>query len=75
MKTLIETIARSLVDHPHDVQVTEKQREQTIVYQLSVHPDDTGKVIGKQGKIAKALRTVVNAAGATKGKRIYIDIN
>ncbi|GGK14333.1 UPF0109 protein [Caldalkalibacillus thermarum] len=75
MKTLIETIARSLVDHPQDVQVTEKQREQTIVYQLNVHPDDTGKVIGKQGKIAKALRTVVNAAGATKGKRIYIDIN
>ncbi|MDQ0337530.1 putative RNA-binding protein YlqC (UPF0109 family) [Caldalkalibacillus uzonensis] len=74
MKTLIETIARSLVDHPQEVQVTEKQHEQAIVYQLSVHPDDMGKVIGKQGKIANALRTVVNGAGSKQGKRIYIDI-
>lgn len=74
MKALIETIAQSLVDHPEDVRIEEKESERSIVYELSVHPDDMGKVIGKQGKIAKAFRTVVYAAGAKSDKRIYIDI-
>ncbi len=74
MKELIETIARSLVDHPEDVHVSVTEDERKIVYQLTVHEEDTGKVIGKQGRIAKALRTVVYAAGAKSDRRIYLDI-
>lgn len=74
MKALIETIARSLVDHPEDVQVTRQEREDAIVYHLTVNPQDVGKVIGKQGRIAKALRTVVYSAGAREKKRIFLDI-
>jgi hypothetical protein len=75
MKALIETIARSLVDHPQDVKVTEQEREDAVVYRLTVNPSDVGKVIGKQGKIAKAMRTVVYAAGAKGNRRIYLDID
>ena len=75
MKALIETIARSLVDHPQDVKVTEQEREDAVVYRLTANPSDVGKVIGKQGKIAKAMRTVVYAAGAKGNRRIYLDID
>jgi uncharacterized protein len=74
LKTLIETIATSLVDHPEDVHVEETETGKSIVYKLTVHPDDTGKVIGKQGRIAKALRTVVYAAAVKSDKKIYVDI-
>nr|NIS43836.1 KH domain-containing protein [Desulfuromonadales bacterium] len=63
LKTLIEEIARSLVDSPDDVQVTEVQGEQTTVLELRVAGDDLGKVIGKQGRTARAMRTLLAAAG------------
>ncbi len=66
MKTLIETMAKSLVDRPDDVKVTEVEGERTTVYELRVSQGDLGKVIGKQGKTARAMRTILGAAG-TKG--------
>jgi predicted RNA-binding protein YlqC (UPF0109 family) len=74
MKDLIETIAKALVDHPEEVRIVEKEGERSIVFELSVHPDDMGKVIGKQGRIAKALRTVVHAAAINEKRRINIEI-
>jgi predicted RNA-binding protein YlqC (UPF0109 family) len=74
MKELIETIAKALVDHPGEVRIVEKESERSIVFELSVHPDDMGKVIGKQGRISKALRTVVYAAAINEKRRINIEI-
>ncbi|PTM59084.1 KH domain-containing protein [Desmospora activa] len=74
MKELIEVIAKALVDHPEQVQVRERQQDKMIVYQLSVAPEDMGKVIGKQGRIAKALRTVVGAAAVKKEERVHVEI-
>ncbi len=74
MKALIETIVTSLVDHPEDIVVTEREEETKIVYHLQVNEDDVGKVIGKNGRIAKAIRTVVYAAKTDGNKRIYLDI-
>jgi len=74
MKALIETIVTSLVDHPEDIAVTEKEEDTKIVYHLTVNQDDVGKVIGKNGRIAKAIRTVVYAAKSDGNKRIYLDI-
>lgn len=74
MKALIETIVTSLVDHPEDIVITETEEETKIVYHLSVHSEDVGKVIGKNGRIAKALRTVVYAAKTNSNKRVYLDI-
>ncbi|WP_077326147.1 KH domain-containing protein [Virgibacillus siamensis] len=74
MKALIETIVIPLVDHPEDIVVTETEEETKIVYHLTVNEDDVGKVIGKNGRIAKAIRTVVYAAKSDANKRIYLDI-
>jgi predicted RNA-binding protein YlqC (UPF0109 family) len=74
MKALVETIAKALVDHPDEVRVNAVEKERTLVYELSVHPEDTGKIIGKQGRIAKALRTVVTAASGETGKRVTVEI-
>ena len=74
MKRLIEYIAQSLVDSPELVSVAELENEHSIVYQLSVGPNDVGKVIGKQGKIAKAIRSVVSAAAVQSDKRITLEI-
>ncbi len=74
MKELVSVIAKRLVDHPEEVRVTEKQKEHLIVYELSVHPSDVGKVIGKQGRIAKAIRTVVTSAAVKEQKRVAVDI-
>ncbi|KGP92836.1 hypothetical protein N780_10815 [Pontibacillus chungwhensis BH030062] len=74
MKALIETIVRPLVDYPDDVAVTEQEEERKHTYHLSVHKDDVGKVIGRHGRVAKAIRTVVYAAGSNSKKRIYLDI-
>lgn len=62
MKELVEVIAKSLVDHPEDVRVEEKQQDRQVTLELRVDEDDMGKVIGRQGRIAKAMRTVVKAA-------------
>jgi len=75
MDQLIRVIARALVDHPDDVRVTAREDARGLVYELSVHPADLGKVIGKQGRIAKALRTVVSSAAARERKRVVVDIN
>ncbi|SEN14234.1 KH domain-containing protein [Lihuaxuella thermophila] len=74
MKELIEFIARSLVDHPEQVSVKERVTERAVVYELSVAQEDMGKVIGKQGRVARALRTVVGAAALKENKRVWIDI-
>ena len=74
MKALIEYIARSLVDHPEDVQVSEVEGEQTTVLELKVAKEDLGKVIGKQGRIAKAMRTVVKAAATREEKKVTVEI-
>lgn len=74
MKELVELLAKSLVDHPDQVEVTEVAGEQKIVYELRVSPEDMGKVIGKQGRIAKAMRTVVSAAAVKEDKRVTVEI-
>jgi predicted RNA-binding protein YlqC (UPF0109 family) len=75
MKELIEAIVKPLVDSPEHVEVNELETENQITFRLSVQRDDIGKVIGKQGRIAKAIRTVVYAAGSTSSKRILLEIN
>ena len=74
MKELVEMIASALVDNPDEVVVTETETENEIVLKLSVAPADMDKVIGKQGKIAKAIRTVVKAASSKSSKKVIVDI-
>ncbi|MDE5966975.1 MAG: KH domain-containing protein [Lachnospiraceae bacterium] len=74
MKELVEIIAKSLVDHPDDVVVTEVEGDGTITLELTVAPEDMGKVIGKQGRIAKSIRTVVKAAASKGDKKVIVDI-
>ncbi len=74
MKELITLIAKSLVDQPDQVVVTEETDEDTIRLELAVAPEDMGKVIGKGGRIAKAIRTVVKAAATKTDKRVIVDI-
>lgn len=74
LKELVEYVAKSLVDKPEDVQVTEVGGEQTIVYELRVAKDDLGKVIGKQGRTARALRTILGAASTKLKKRSVLEI-
>ncbi|MGN8645023.1 KH domain-containing protein [Gracilibacillus sp. HCP3S3_G5_1] len=74
MKSLIETIVEPLVDHPEAIVVSENEEDNKIVYHLQVHENDVGKVIGKNGRIAKSIRTVVYAAGMKSNKKIYLDI-
>lgn len=74
MKELVLYLARSLVDHPEEVQVNEIEGDRSIVLELQVSPEDMGKIIGKQGRIAKAIRTVVKAAAAKEGKKVVVEI-
>ncbi|MBR5909914.1 MAG: KH domain-containing protein [Schwartzia sp.] len=74
MKEIVEIIARSLVDHPESVVVEEKEEDRMTVFELHVAQEDMGKVIGKQGRIAKALRTVVKAAATRENKRVTVEI-
>lgn len=74
MRELVETIAKALVDHPEAVQVNEVEGERSTILELKVAPDDMGKVIGKQGRIAKAIRTVVKAAATKDDKRVVVEI-
>ncbi|MFR5263885.1 KH domain-containing protein [Clostridium sp.] len=74
MKELVELIAKSLVDNPKEVSVNEVLRGESIVLELTVSKDDMGKVIGKQGRIAKAIRTVVKAAAVKENKRVVVEI-
>ena len=74
MKELVKVIAMSLVDHPEEVVVNESEKEDALVLELKVATDDMGKVIGRDGKVAKALRTVIKAASRNYPKPVYVDI-
>ena len=75
MQELLTFVAQSLVEHPEQVSVTETEGPEAVILELHVAEDDMGKVIGKQGRIAKAIRTVVRAAGGVKtDKKIMVDI-
>lgn len=74
MKELLEEIARALVDNPDDVQVAEVEGEQTTVLELRVKEEDLGKVIGRQGRTARAIRTLLSAAGMKIHKRFVLEI-
>lgn len=74
MKELVEVIAKALVDVPEEVVVTETENDKSIVLELHVAQEDMGKVIGKQGRIAKAIRAVVKAAAAKSDKKVIVDI-
>lgn len=74
MKDLVESIAKALVDHPDEVQVRAVEGEQVTVLELRVHPEDLGKVIGRQGRTAKSMRTLLGAAGMKLKKRFTLEI-
>lgn len=74
MNKVLEDIAKALVEHPEDVSVTEVLKDGTTVLELRVNKDDMGKVIGKQGRIAKAIRTVVKAAASREEKHVVVEI-
>jgi len=74
MKELVEAIAKALVDHPENVQVKSVDGEQVTVLELRVHPEDLGKVIGRQGRTAKSIRTILGAAGMKIRKRLTLEI-
>ena len=74
MKELIEYIAKAIVDKPEEVKVTEIPSENGIIFRLQVAPEDTGKVIGKEGRIAKAMRTLLRVAAIRKGTRATLEI-
>lgn len=74
MSELVALIAKALVSRPDQVSVTKTENEDAIVYELSVAPEDMGRVIGKQGRIAKAIRTVIKAAATREDKRVLVEI-
>jgi predicted RNA-binding protein YlqC (UPF0109 family) len=74
MKSLVEMIVRSLVDYPDDVVINETSGESIMILEINVSPDDVGKVIGKEGRIANAIRTVVKAAAAKLDKKVTVEI-
>jgi uncharacterized protein len=74
MRELVEAIAKALVDHPEQVQVRSVDGEQVTVLELRVHPEDLGKVIGRQGRTAKSIRTILGAAGMKIRKRLTLEI-
>ena len=74
MKELVEVIAKALVDNPDEVVVTESENDYELVIELKVAPSDMGKVIGKQGRIAKAIRSVVKAASSRLEKKVMVEI-
>ena len=74
MKELVEIIAKALVEHPEEVSVTERESGKDLILELRVAPSDMGKVIGRQGRIAKAIRAVVKAASSGIDKKVSVDI-
>jgi predicted RNA-binding protein YlqC (UPF0109 family) len=74
MKELVEVLAQALVDHPEAVVVTETEKADEIILELKVDPEDMGKVIGKQGRIAKAIRAMVKAAASRTDKKVVVEI-
>ena len=74
LKELVEALAKALVDHPDEVVVTETEKDNATVVELRVSPTDMGKVIGKQGRIAKAIRSLVKAAASRDDKKVVVEI-
>ncbi len=74
MKDLLEYLAKALVDNPESVEVTSVEGEKSIILQLRVDPDDVGKVIGKKGRIAQAMRTLVKASATKEGRNAIVEI-
>ena len=74
MRELVEILAQSLVDHPEEVTVQETEKDNEILLELKVAQEDMGKVIGKQGRIAKAIRAVVKAAASKTDKKVIVEI-
>ena len=74
LKDILTDIARAIVDHPDDVTVTEEENDSEVTLTLGVHADDMGMVIGRHGRIAKAIRSVMKAAGGTCNKRVNVEI-
>jgi predicted RNA-binding protein YlqC (UPF0109 family) len=74
MGELVELLAKTLVDNPGQVSVNVVERDRSLVLELRVAPEDMGKVIGKQGRIAKAIRTIVKAAAVREGKKVVVEI-
>ena len=74
MKELVEVIAKALVDSPDEVVVTERETEKGLLVEIKVAEEDKGKVIGKQGRIAKSIRSVVKAAASKDDKKVIVDI-
>jgi predicted RNA-binding protein YlqC (UPF0109 family) len=74
VRAVVEVMARALTDRPDAVRVTESQHKQTTVIELTVAPDDLGKVIGRQGRTAAALRTLASTAGEREGKTVTLEI-
>lgn len=74
MKNLLELIVKQLVDHPDDVNINEISGEQTCVFELRVNKEDLGKIIGKQGRTARSIRTLLSAAAVKDSKRVMLEI-
>lgn len=74
MKELVEVLARALVDNPDQIEINEIEGEKSVIIELKVAEEDMGKVIGRKGRIAKAIRTVVKASAAREGKRVVVEI-
>lgn len=74
MKALLEYMARNLVDNPEAVQIKERVGRYTVTYELTVAADETGKVIGRSGRVAKAIRDLMSVAAARQNKRVHVDI-
>ncbi|MGE6631377.1 KH domain-containing protein [Bacillus sp. NPDC077027] len=74
LEELIVSIVEPLVDYPEDINVSSAKKDEQVIYTLSVNAEDTGKVIGKQGRTAKAIRTVIFAAGAESSKKVQLEI-
>lgn len=74
LKDILLELTHAIVDHPDDVVVSEEEKENETVLTLSVHPDDMGMVIGRHGRIAKAIRAVMKAAAGNAGKKVSVDI-
>lgn len=74
MREIVEVLTRALVDHPEQVEVREVEGEASVVIEVKVAPEDVGKIIGRQGRIARALRTVVRAVSARDGKKASVEI-
>ena len=75
MKELVQYIAQSLVDHPDQVEVTQAFRDRTVVVTLKVAPEDLGRVIGRQGRVVEAMRSLLKVAAVREGTRVFLEVS